>query len=156
MVVNHFTDALAAKIADAVKDLRLPVKNGEPRPPKVIDGYLPPKRSGMDDDFPCVIVRPENGETAERAATISAAVIIGCWSEEFDGYRHCVNVMERIKSALATMENGTLADRYILQYPIKWELAPEQPYPFWQIEMTLSFGYRAPMAEMEHDEDWED
>lgn len=144
MVVNDFTDALIAKIADAVKDMRLPVKNGEPRPPKVIDGYLPPKRSGADDDFPLVIVRPEKGEVEERAANISAVIIIGCWSEEFDGYKHCVNVMERIKSALATMENGTLADKYILQYPIKWELASEQPYPLWQLEMELSFAHRAP------------
>lgn len=153
MVVNHFTEALIDKITEAVKDLRLPVKNGEPRAPKVVDGYLPPKRSGAEDDFPCVIVRPEKGECAERSVDISAVVIVGCWSEEFDGYKHCVNVMERIKSALATMKNGTLADRYVLQYPVKWELAEEQPYPFWQLEMTLAFGYRAPQVEEEPD--WE-
>lgn len=152
MITNEFTDALLAKIADAVKDMRLPVKNGEPRPPKVIDGYLPPKRSGADDDFPLVIVRPEKGEIEENAANISAVLIVGCWSEEFDGYKHCVNVMERIKSALATMENGTLADKYILQYPIKWTLAEEQPYPFWQLEMELSFAHRAP----QYLTDWEE
>jgi len=153
MVVNHFTDALIKKIADAVKDMRLPVQKGEARAPKVVDGYLPPKRSGADDDFPCVIVRPDSGETAERASTISAVVIIGCWSEEFDGYKHCVNVMERIKSALATVKYGTIADRFVLRYPIKWELAKEQPYPFWQLEMELTFGYRAPQVEEEPD--WE-
>lgn len=152
MVVNDFTDALMAKIAESVKDMRLPVKNGEPRPPKVIDGYLPPKRSGADDDFPLVIVRPEKGEIEERAANISAVLIVGCWSEEFDGYKHCVNVMERIKSALATMENGTLADKYVLQYPIKWTLAEEQPYPLWQLEMELSFAHRAPQSLT----DWEE
>ena len=144
MVVNDFTDALKGRIAEAVKDLVLPVKNGKPRPPKVVEGYLPPKRSGADDDFPMVLVRPESGETEREENKISAVLIVGCWSEEFDGYKHCVNVMERIKSALATMENGTLADKYILQYPIKWKLAEEQPYPLWQLEMELSFAHRAP------------
>lgn len=152
MVVNEFTADLIAKVEDAVKDLLLPVQKGEVRPPKVIEGYLPPKRSGVDDDFPCVIIRPEKGEVEENAANISAVLIVGCWSEEFDGYKHCVNVMERIKSALVTMENGTLADKYILQYPIKWELAPEQPYPFWQLEMGLSFAHRAP----QYLTDWEE
>lgn len=152
MVVNEFTNTLIEKIADAVKDMRLPVKNGEPRSPKVFDGYLPPKRSGAEDDFPCVIMRPEKGEDSEREADVSAVVIIGCYSEEFDGYRHCVNVMERIKSALATMENGTLANRYILKYPIKWNLAEEQPYPMWQLEMELAFGYRTPQSLT----DWEE
>ena len=153
MVVNNFTDALIEKIADAVKDMRLPVKNGAPRPPKVIDGYLPPKRSSIDDDFPCVIVRPEGGEDNQRDSSISAVLIIGCYSEEFDGYKHSVNVMERIKSTLATMKNGTLAYRYVLKHPIKWELSQEQPYPYWQVEMTLNFGYRAPQIEEELD--WE-
>lgn len=142
MVVNNFIEALIQKIAEAVKDLCLPVKNGNSRAPKVVDGYLPPKRSGADDDFPCVLVRPTSGESDREGAKISALLIVGCWSEEFDGYKHCVNVMERIKNALATMENGTLADKYNLQYPIKWELAPEQPYPFWQLEMELAFTCR--------------
>lgn len=152
MVVNHFTDALKGKVAEAVKDLVLPVKNGNPRPPKVVDGYLPPKRSGADDDFPMVLVRPESGETEREENKISAVLIVGCYSEEFDGYKHCVNVMERIKSALAMMKNETLADKWALQYPMKWRLTEEQPYPLWQLEMELSFASRAPQAIT----DWED
>ena len=152
MVVNEFTADLIAKVKDAVKDLLLPVQKGEARPPKVVDGYLPPKRSGVDDDFPCVIIRPESGEAEREGAKVSATLIVGCWSEEFDGYKHCVNVMERIKNALSTMENGTLANKWILQYPIKWELAPEQPYPFWQLEMELAFTCRAPQPLT----DWEE
>lgn len=152
MVVNEFTADLIAKVKDAVKDLLLPVQKGEARPPKVVDGYLPPKRSGVDDDFPCVLVRPENGEAEREGAKVSALLIVGCWSEEFDGYKHCVNVMERIKNALSTMENGTLANKWILQYPIKWTLAEQQPYPFWQLEMELAFTCRAPQPE----EIWEE
>ena len=152
MVVNEFTADLIAKVEDAVKDLLLPVQKGEARPPKVIEGYLPPKRSGVADDFPCVIIRPENGEADREGAKVSALLIVGCWSEEFDGYKHCVNVMERIKNALSTMENGTLAGKWILQYPIKWALAEQQPYPFWQVEMELAFTCHAPQPLT----DWEE
>lgn len=147
MVENELAKALRDFIAEAVKEYRLPVKNGEPRAPVVVNGFLPPKRSGAEDDFPFVLVRLEKGETDREGAKCTAAIIIGCYTTEFDGHEYCVNVMERIKQALCEMPYGTLAEKYLLQYPIKWEMPDEQPYPQWQIGMETEWGYRAPEIE---------
>lgn len=147
MVENELAKALRAFIADAVKDYRLPVKTGEMKAPTVVNGFLPPKRSTAEEDFPFVLVRLEKGATDLEETAVTAAIIIGCYTTEFDGHEHCINVMERIKQALCSMPYGTLASKYILRYPVKWELPDEQPYPQWQLGMTTEWAYRAPEVE---------
>ena len=147
MVENELASALRAFIAGAVKDYRLPVKHGEMRAPTVVNGFLPPKRSNTEDDFPFVLVRLEKGQTTPEETTCTAVIIIGCYTTEFDGHEYCINVMERIKQALCSLPFGTLAERYQLRYPVKWELPDEQPYPQWQVGMTTEWAMQAPTVE---------
>lgn len=149
MIENLLIDELMAFVAEAVKDFRLPVKNGEPRAPKVINGYLPPKRVGSDDDYPFVVVRFENSTADMEETQAEVSLIVGCYTEEFDGHTHCINVMSRIRLALAQMPNNTLARKFILQYPIRVENNPEQPYPYWQTDMTTTWIFRTPQAQFE-------
>lgn len=152
MIENHLTKALREKITEVVKDFRLPVKNGEPRPPTVINGYLPPKRTGAEDDFPFIIVRAESGKSEEETTTIDVAIVIGCYSKEYDAHEDCINVMTRIRLALASMENGVLDNRFVLQFPIEWNLMPEQPYPQWQLDIQTHWVYNTPQATFKTEE----
>ncbi|MGN0885800.1 MAG: hypothetical protein ACI4RT_02255 [Candidatus Spyradenecus sp.] len=152
MIENELTAALRAKIAEAVKDYRMPTKSGGLRAPVVYNAYLPPKRSGLngttgnDDDFPFVVVRPE-GATSEREETeVTVSIIIGCYTQETDGHEYCLNVMARIRTALTSMENGILAGRYVLKYPLTWEMPPDQPYPQWQVSMETRWAFNTPQA----------
>lgn len=147
MIENLLTKALREKIADVVKDYRLPVKNGEMRCPTVFNGYLPPKRSNTQDDFPFVVVRADSGKSEREQTELSVSIIIGCYTDEFDGHEYCINVMTRIKNALLSMPNETLDNRFVLQYPIEWNLLSEQPYPQWQLDMSTKWIYRTPEAE---------
>ena len=144
MVENELTSTLMSEIETAVKDLRLPVKNGSPRAPVVFNGYLPPKRSRMDDDLPCIVVRPENGEINDDETEVTVSIIIVCYSEEFDGYIHCMNVMQKIKNLLCSLENGILANKYVLKLPMKWENIADQPYPNWQIDIETHWCFNTP------------
>lgn len=145
MIENELTDALITAIKGAVNDLRLPVKNGEPRAPIVFNGYLPPKRSKSEsDDIPCVVVRPENGDINDDETEVTISIIIVCYSEEFDGYLHCMNVMQRIKNLLCSLENGILDKRFVLKLPMKWENIADQPYPNWQVEMETHWCFNTP------------
>ena len=146
MIENKLTEALRDFIKEAIKDFRLPVENGEMRAPQVVNGYLPPKRSGDCDDFPFVIVRPEKGTSDREATEITVSIIIGCFAEEYDGHEYCLNVMARIRSALASMENNILANKYVLNFPIDWDISPDQPYPQWQIDMTTHWQFNTPQA----------
>lgn len=145
MIENLLTEALREKIEEAVKDFRLPVKGGEMRVPTVINAYLPPKNHEVKD-FPYVLIRAEAGNSSPSETETTVAIIIGCYSEEDDGSEHCINVMTRIRSALSSMENGILANKYVLKYPITWEIVPEQPWPQWQLDIVTKWGYNSPQA----------
>lgn len=144
MVEIELCKALRDFIDEAVEDFQLPVESGGMRAPTVVNGYLPPKRKGPDDDFPFVLVRPISGQIDAGETTTSVAIVIGCYSEEFDGHEHCLNVMSRIRNALCALPGSVLAKKYVLTRPVEWSLSEDQPYPLWQIDMTTTWQYRAP------------
>lgn len=151
MVEVKLAEALREFIRNAVKDFRLPVESGEYvfRAPTVINGYLPPKRSGQDDDFPFVIVRVDGGDSEGEQTSVKVSIIIGCFAEEYDGHEYCLNVYSRIRNALMSMKNGILANKYVLQQPISWDIVPEQPYPQWQLDISTNWAFNAPQAEFD-------
>lgn len=153
MLENHLTKALREYIAKALDDLILPAQNGEPRPVQVINGYLPPKRSKENDDFPFVIVRPEKGRVEMGQTVVSIAIIIGCYTEEMDGHEHCLNVYSRIRNALSMMPNQTLDRRYQLAFPLSWVLHAEQPYPLWQIDVSTEWTIITPEIRSEREDE---
>lgn len=144
MVTNMLTKALRKLCMDAVKDFRLNSKDGNLVTPKVLNGFLPPKRSSDKDDFPFVIVRPEQGIGERESEEIRVTIIVGCYSEEFDGFEYGINVIERIKEKICTLPAETLDDRYQMRYPIKWNMVPEQPWPQWQIDMETIWIFNSP------------
>lgn len=145
MVTNLLTKALRELCAQAVKDFVLPTKEGQkPRAPRIVNGFLPPKRSMDHEDFPFVLVRPEQCTTERESEEVRVTIIVGCYSEEFDGFEYGVNVIERIKEKICTLPAETLAQRYQMRYPIKWTMVPEQPWPQWQIDMETIWIFNSP------------
>lgn len=146
MVINLLTKALRELCEQAVAEFRLPTKDGKTlRAPQIVNGFLPPKRSTDIDDFPFVLVRPEAGTTERGAEEIRVNIIVGCYSEEYDGYEYGVNVIERIKEKICTLPAETLAERYQMRYPLKWNMVPEQPWPQWQIDMETIWVFNSPL-----------
>lgn len=145
MVTNFLTKALRELCEQAVKDFRLPTKDGETlRAPQIVNGFLPPKRSTDLDDFPFVLVRPEQCTTERESEEVRVNIIVGCYSQEYDGFEYGVNVVERIKEKICTLPAETLAQRYQMRYPIKWTMVPEQPWPQWQIDMETIWIFNSP------------
>ena len=145
MVTNFLTKALRELCEQAVKDFRLPTKDGKTlRAPQIVNGFLPPKRSTDLDDFPFVLVRPEQCTTDRESEEVRVNIIVGCYSEEYDGFEYGVNVVERIKEKICTLPDETLAKRYQMRYPIKWTMVPEQPWPQWQIDIETIWIFNSP------------
>lgn len=145
MVTNFLTNALRELCEQAVKDFRLPTKDGKTlRAPRIVNGFLPPKRSTDLDDFPFVLVRPEQCTTDRESEEVRVNIIVGCYSEEYDGFEYGVNVVERIKEKICTLPAETLDQRYQMRYPIKWTMVPEQPWPQWQIDMETIWIFNSP------------
>ena len=81
MVTNFLTKALRELCEQAVKDFRLPTKDGKTlRAPQIVNGFLPPKRSSELDDFPFVLVRPEQSTTDRQYEEVRVNIIVGCYS----------------------------------------------------------------------------
>lgn len=145
MIETKLLIDLGVFIEDVVKDYRMPTKTpGNLRAPQIIDGYLPPKRSTPDDDFPFVIVRAEEGIAQQGQTQVTVSLIIGTYTTETDGYAHCLEIMQRIRTALCQLPNQTLNARYQLAFPIEWRNVPDQPYPQWIIEMTTRWVMNTP------------
>ena len=145
MIETDLALSLGIFVEQVLKDLRLPTKTPDHfKAPTIFDGYLPPKRAMADDDFPFVIVRAEDGVTERGKTVVTIALIIGCYTTETDGYAHCLEIMQRIRTALCELPAQTLAKKYQLAFPITWNNVPDQPYPQWQIEMTTKWVFNTP------------
>ena len=145
MVETKLVLDLGLFLEEVVKNFRMLTKTeGQSRPPLVVDGYLPPKRSTNADDFPFVIVRAEGGVSQMGQTSVEVSFIIGSYTTETDGYAYCLEIMQRIRTALCQLPNQTLNARYQLEFPIEWRNVPDQPYPQWLIEMTTHWVMNTP------------
>ncbi len=150
MVEIELCRALRAFIKDAVKDLVLPVKDEENgRTPQVFNGYLPAKKPGDRGDvekkyFPFIVVRPDEGESDRDGTEVTVSIIFGAYSTTDDGYEHCLNMMVRVRNALMALPFQTLKGRYQLRDEIVWRNFPDQPWPYWQIDMTTKWFFNSP------------
>lgn len=153
MTENHLTQELRAFLADALKDFSYLAQDGKTEgSPKVINAFLPPKKESDGRDWPFVVVRPVEGSIDEEKTTVSVQIIVGCWSREFEGYEYCLNVLSRIRNALAMLPARTLDHRFLLAFPVKWELLNEQPYPSWTAVMTTDWMLRTPDVRTENED----
>ncbi len=130
---------------EALKDLLLPTKTGELKPPLVFDGYLPPKKELPDDNVPYVVVRVTDGETDLEESLATVAIIVGCYSTESDGYCRCLEILQRLRNALFRLPAQVLDRRFRLTLPIVWGNVVEA-YPQWQAEMTTKWAFRPPQV----------
>lgn len=145
MVENELTRAIRAFLSEVLKDYAFPTKSGPTRAPQVINGYLPPKRTGSEDDFPFVLVRADEGTSDQESTEVKVAIIIGTYSTDYDGHEYCLNVLARLRSALTSLPGLLLAGRYQLRLPLMWTTYADQPYPQWQLDIQTSWLIRTPV-----------
>jgi hypothetical protein len=130
-----------------IMNMDLATKKNEERAPQIIAGYLPPKKSEPDPDFPFVIVRLEGFEDNLESAIASIAMEIGTYSKDAqDGWRDVVNIATRIWSELFIKR--VVADRYRVEYPCKFILPEEQPFPQWVGMLSTVWTIAHPVEEI--------
>lgn len=144
MIETNLSRALCEFVEEVTKDFRLQTKTGLLKAPQIIEGYLPPKRSNDADDFPFVVVRLEDSKSDLGQTDVTMSLIIGCYTQETVGHLYCLNVFERIRRALCEMPFQTLDERYQLGFPIECKNIPDQPWPYWQLEMTTHWTFSTP------------
>lgn len=138
-------DTLVETLTGVVRNYALETGTGAAdRAPQVVAGWLPPKTNDDDDpDFPYVIARLVAGTDTEEQGTVRVRLLVGTHSEDADGWRDALNVVERIRQALMTQR--TIDDRYRLQMPLEWEMPDDQPYPQFVAQMTTIWTMYRPV-----------
>lgn len=140
-------DELKAFLEDVVKNYQLDTNRlGDVKPPQVVTGYLPPKHAGPEPDFPFVIVRLIDGIDEEDGATVTVKIIAGTYSEDAQqGWRDVANILQHIWQEL--FKRRVIANRFRVEYPMKFEFPEEQPYPQWIGIMTTIWTVAHPVLE---------
>ena len=89
-------------------------------------------------------MRPNTGATeAILQSKATVKLLIGCYSEEYDGYEYALQVLAVIRKSL--MENPTLENTFRMEMPFNWLLYDDQPYPEWAIEVTTVWTIHTPL-----------
>lgn len=152
MVENELCRALRDFISGKVKHLELPkqVKDdggdeyAEHKTAQVINGYLPPKRSGKIDDIPFIIVRPDSGTTNEEETKVEISIIFGAYSKSDDGFEHCMTMLATVRTALLSLPYGVLDDKYNFDRVVSWQNFPDHLDNYWQVDMKTTWTIRTP------------
>lgn len=139
-------EALKARIEEALKDLQLESADHKPKKPHVVKGwYLPEEQNAFSGDdvqeiAPFVIVRTTKGqENARDQFQVETEVIVQIFndSSDFTGDTECLLAMNRIRDNI--LDKPTLDKMFIYDGGFKWQLNPEQPFPNWEIQITMNW-----------------
>ncbi|NPV30656.1 MAG: hypothetical protein HPY58_13620 [Firmicutes bacterium] len=141
-------DALRDFIEDVVKNYWLETKKPDlNKPPQVVTGYLPPPEASREEpNFPFVIIRLLEGTDDQEGSTVTVKIIVGTYSEDSqNGWRDVANIIQRIRTEL--LRRRVIAKKYRVEYPIKFEIVEEHPYPEWIGVMTTVWAIAQPIVE---------
>ena len=101
-----------------------------------------------DTNFPCVIIKLQEQEDNEERSIIRSTVKVSILSAIYDesvecqGYLDVLNMQGKMRAFL--LENRVLADRYILNMPVKSRLLEVETWPVYWGEMNLVYTIGRP------------
>lgn len=148
MNVTELSRRIRARLTEIVSNLQLESEdpNDAIKPPRIVNGYLPPKGVNTGGDFPYVIVRPSTGRTGDDGmSTVEVKLLIGCYSEDYDGFEYALLVLDTIQHAL--LASPTLPDSpFRMELPIDWDMNDDQPWPEWVLEATTRWTVATPQT----------
>mgnify|MGYP005835157803 CR=1 FL=1 len=162
-ILEEIQKLLQKNVADHIKLQKANDKdifNYELVSPQIHIGWIPPKGflpEGLDEGIPCIIIGHDEGNDDGRTADINIRLSFVVFSPgkhdtkdidelknytpNFEGYRDLLNLMEKTKQEI--LRNQIINKAFVIQYPIKWGMYQEQPYPYWYGWITFSIRKQA-------------
>lgn len=129
MVAIELLNELKKFIEDVVKNYVLETKCEIKKEPQVVIGYLPPKGETDIPDYPYVIIRALSGADEEDSSIVKINLIVGTFSESYEGWMDVLNIVQRIRQRL--LEKMVISNKFKIGFPLEWDLFEEQPLPEW-------------------------
>lgn len=152
MTATELVEAVAAEIRDAVSNLKLPLEHhggdgsnyDEARnflgPVNVYEQFLPREAFNDDSYYPLVLVEwlGTNDEFGAAAkSTTNIGLSMGVFAAENWGWKDALHLTELIRHRLLTRR--VVGKKFRLTDDAGWEVAQEQPLPFFYTYATLTY-----------------
>lgn len=134
---------------DTEEDLE-PVEDADLEAEQLEDQEPPEKTEPEDVPEPYVIVRLPGGElpAQDERQTVEAVLVVCVCDPDPNrqGFRDALHIVNKIMTHYA--ENGIVARRYEVQYPIKWVTQEEDTHPYYFAGMALKLSAPAIFKEV--------
>ena len=119
--------ALKDEIAEDLKNYRY---DSESEESNHVNVYLQLSDENFIDEkkYPLVLINVLGIECDTYMQTARVEITIGTYGEEEEAILDLLNISERIRQYL--LKHRKLADRFMMQYPLRMNVVTEQPYPF--------------------------
>lgn len=150
--------ALRERFREVLKDIYHPTDPSRDRAqefkaPDIENGWLPPKRSSEEHDFPYVIVRPSEGDTEVEQGHVqdvmTVKLIIGSYGEEPDDHEYTLVILRRVMNDLR--QKPLVGGVFKCRPEIKWKLSDEQATTVFILEAMIKFEMPTPQDVLEDD-----
>lgn len=147
------------KLEAVLKDIYHPTDSSRGREsvnkkPEIINGYLPPKNSDDIPDFPCVIVRPSEGDTeiiegSNPIDLCTVKMLIGSYGRDNSDFEYCLVIKSRIVNYFRA--NPCLNKTFKIKPAIKWNMPDEQGSPIWYVQLVTIWEMPTVQENLEDD-----
>ena len=149
MIHANLIDAVAAEVADALKNFKLPTEyQREPAAENftainIFKQYLPADLFEQTSYYPLVLVEwLASSDNFKEGATAQIGLTIGTFAKEQDGYIDALAILDAIRNRL--LSKRIIAKKFTLVNETTWEVPQSQPTPFFIVYGALSYSIQLP------------
>ena len=148
--IQVFPQDLPIRAGSGIEEDPEPVEDADLEAEQLEDREPPEETEPEDVPEPYVIVRIPGGELpAQDVRQTVEAILIVCVCDpdpNRQGFRDALHIVNKILIHYA--ENGIVARRYEVQYPIKWVTQEEDNHPYYFAAMALTLDAPAIFKEV--------
>ena len=105
----------------------------------------------IEANFPCIIVALDGTEVKEEGTTdayrIKVNILAGVYDDDanMQGYRDVLDILEKTRQYLLSIENRILVQRYQLEMPMTSDLGGNETFPFYFGELNTIWETARPL-----------
>lgn len=119
---------LKKKLISITEQLKLSTEEKFEKTPEILIGYVPTEE--MASLIPAITLRTIKGKNTLEKKTLQLTINIGIYEKDTEiGYKTLYDLIDLISSEIIDL--GVLLQEFEILPEYDWELAEEQPYPFW-------------------------
>ena len=140
MIPINLVKTITEAVKETVKGYKLKAEGQDDKYVSVYTQRIPDEALELDDDsyYPLILVSLQNITESERGtSTVKIGITMAAYGEDMGAWEDLLNIQEGIRQKLMGMT--MIANRYILQFPVTWEMPEIQPYPFWFSYGSLTY-----------------